>query len=174
MACEWSTAHPGCMTPMNELGTTKQEARWAPEPVQTVLGKRKSLALAQIWTPDHPAPSQVTTPATLLDTECAKTYYLHTPAFNSICGHPAPKQLWLKGQIKYHWKWGVLKHSASVFLVKQLDILAIPTPRLGFKTRTLQTQSSYLGDSKLSFLFPLNWLHLRLMSLMAAYLGDMF
>jgi len=75
------------------LVPTKQEAGWAPEPVQTVLGKRKSLTLAHMQTPDHPAPSLVTTPATLLDTQCAKTGYLHTPAFKGICGHPAPKQL---------------------------------------------------------------------------------
>jgi len=76
-----------------KLVPTKQEAGWVPEPVQMVLGKRKSLTLAEIQAPDHPACSLVTTPAKLLDTQCAKTDYLHTPAFNSTCCHPAPKQL---------------------------------------------------------------------------------
>jgi len=75
------------------LVPTKQEAGWAPEPVQMVLGKNKYLTLAKIQTPSHPARSLVTTPATLLNTQYAETDYLHTPAFNSICCHPAPKQL---------------------------------------------------------------------------------
>jgi len=39
---------------MNELGTTKQEVGWAPEPVQTVLGKKKSLTIGiDLWLPSY-------------------------------------------------------------------------------------------------------------------------